>query len=236
MKKQIISTIDLWNQGGKAEDMVLPALSDEFLKYGHILYNEIQIIKNCRVDYVSDIKLPSRSNALLFLRDGVPLRLVLLKQCDLNKTVNFCFNEKCLPNNNSVMDYVNKGEIKIINKDLKQAAGNEFELEVDNGSCDRKDLLTAMLGGSVSAEGGGQSTVRLKKLQFNPKAEVTVSGETDELKIQIPHKGIINMEFENGVKRCIMLQDNGELPLQYVKSIVEQKKTKLAKFAESQKK
>jgi len=217
--KQTISTIDLWNVFNDEKEILIPALFDEFDKYGHNLYDEIQVIRNCRIDYLSKESYPSRSNIVLFLRGKKPLRLVLLGQCDFEKVIETCFKEKCLPNKLSVNELCCKYEIKIIYKDMKQTIGNEYKLEIENGSCDRKELLETMLGGSYTADGG--DTIDLKSLNFDPNRKVNVVGETDEFLINIPHKGRLTLEFENGIKRYIFLQDNGELTREYVEGILE---------------
>lgn len=199
--KKLINTIDLWSMDDDAVEILVPAIYDEF-ECGGQLYNQIKIYENSDISYLSDGKtVNSYHHTILFLINGKPVRIVFLRNCDINKTVKEVFDIKCLPNNKSVNDLAKQNKVVIDSTDLKQKTGNVIA-DKQYGSCDRLRLLVQMLGGAITADGSGEK-MKVGNLEFDQNFVLVVKADLKEFDVCIKHRGA----FKLNQKRWIMLQE-----------------------------
>jgi len=129
------------------------------------------------------------------------VRIVFLRDCDVEQVINIAFEDKCLPDNKSINDLVAEGKVKVSVSDLKQRTSNE-RIGRQVGSCDRLRLLVQMLDGAITADGTGEK-IKLENLEFDPTYTLKVKADLKDFIIDVNHKGV----FKLSEKRWIILQD-----------------------------
>ncbi|MCL2228965.1 MAG: hypothetical protein FWC00_04005 [Firmicutes bacterium] len=213
-----VITIDIWRMGVSAAEIFLPAIYDEFTAKKRQLFDKIQVISNCNIEWklLHGEVLKSYSNMVLFVKNKSPVRVLFLKDCDLLSVSNFVFAEKCLPGKTSVGDLVKQGKIQIEYIDLNQRTNVKEHGHVQIGSCNTFELLKSMASGFVTINQTGEIKYRVDEITYNPNFECTIFAKTNEFALEIPHKGIIKISD----MRWILLQKNGAFTEQSVSKIL----------------
>ena len=151
----VIKTIDLWTE---QSDNHIECFSGAFVdgfENGNIPFDSYKVIRNCNCIISSNkdnLNIRNKHNAIVFYKDGVPVRLVVLNQnTDVDKCISAALSQTL---NNAILgDIYSQFNIKRMDVNLnQQPINNESnpENEIDVGSCDRTSLLESMLEGSYT--------------------------------------------------------------------------------------
>lgn len=208
MNLNIIETIDLWTEAkDNHQECFDGAFSDGF-NGDTIPFDSFKIVKNCNCfihTFPKNMKINNKHNAVVFYKDGVPVRLMVL-----NKNTNV---EECISNalkqpfkGGLLINLYNEYGITSTTVDMKEEPIEKEGItkEMDVGSSDRYSLLKSMLEGSYTEE---ESSVGVDKETLYPKERmIKYTLATDEELFDIRHTySFTNKEGD----RIIPLQDKG---------------------------
>ena len=216
---QIIRSIDLWTeQMDNHLDCFWGAFIDGF-EDNNIPFDSYKVIKNCNCDITSnsDLNITNKHNAIVFYKDGKPVRLMVV---NANTNVDWCI-KKALEQNFHGTTLEHLFELLSIERedvDLKEKTidnNKDYSKEIDVGSCDRPSLLECMLEGSYteSDTGLGKNDKEFE-YEFIQEIYIKYSLMTDDEIFSIEHHcAFINKDGS----RLIILQDNSELNIEEIK-------------------
>jgi len=209
----IIKTIDLWTeQYDNHYECFNGAFVDGF-ENNKIAFDEYKIIKNCNCIITTDkkdINIRNKHNAIIFLRDNVPTRLMVVnKNTDIDKCIKIALNQYF--NNETLSVLYEKLKINYSIFDMKENPiinKASTDKEIDVGSCDRWNLLYNMLKGSYTESETLYGNYETDKYEFVPNLNIKYELLTDKEKFEIVHK----CAFINTIKtRLIPIQENSPL-------------------------
>ena len=216
---QIIRSIDLWTeQMDNHLDCFWGAFIDGF-EDNNIPFDSYKVIKNCNcaITSNSDLNITNKHNAIVFYKDGKPVRLMVV---NANTNVDWCI-KKALEQNFHGTTLEHLFELLSIERedvDLKEKTidnNKDHSKEIDVGSCDRPSLLECMLEGSYteSDTGLGKNDKEFE-YEFIQEIYIKYSLMTDDEIFSIEHHcAFINKDGS----RLIILQDNSELNIEEIK-------------------
>ena len=215
-----IKTIDLWTeQKDNQIECFCGAFIDGF-DNENIPYDAYKVVRNVNCIITSNspgLNVRNKHNAIVFYKDYVPVRLVVLNQnTDIDLGIGMAL---CQPVYNVLLkDAFNNLSIQRYDVDLHQQPidnGVNPAFEIDVCSCDRPDLLRCMLKGSYT-----QSDTEFGKSNsdsdytFFPNIFIQYKLITDTEEFEIEHQSA----FLNGNKtRIIPLQENSLLDIEAIK-------------------
>ncbi len=228
----VIETIDLWTE---QNDNHLECFSGAFVdgfENGSIPFDSYKVIRNCNCIISSNkdnLNIRNKHNAIVFYKDGVPVRLMVLNQ---NTNVDICISAALSQtlNNAILRDIYSYFNIKRTDVNLNQQPINnetDPENEIDVGSCDRPSLLESMLEGSYTQSDTdyGKSNSD-SNYQFIPDIYIQYELMTDSECFSIKH----HCAFLNkSMTRIIPLQANSLINIEEISSILESDKSMLRK-------
>lgn len=216
-----IKAIDLWTE---QNDNHIECFSGAFVdgfEDGNIPFDTYKIIRNGNCIITSnrdDINISNKHNAIVFYKDNVPVRLMVINQStDIDKCISLALNQQF--NNSTLNEVYNKLSIKRYDIDLHQQPihnSSNKEDEIDVGSCDRPTLLSCMLEGcyTQSDTDYGKSNSDSNYI-FVPDIFIQYNFTTDTEQFEIEH----HCAFLNTNKtRIIPLQDNSLLNIEEIKT------------------
>lgn len=228
----VIKTIDLWTE---QSDNHIECFSGAFVdgfENGNIPFDSYKVIRNCNCIISSNkdnLNIRNKHNAIVFYKDGVPVRLVVLNQnTDVDKCISAALSQTL---NNAILgDIYSQFNIKRMDVNLnQQPINNESnpENEIDVGSCDRTSLLESMLEGSYTQSdtdyGKSNNDISYK---FIPDISIQYELMTDSEYFSIKH----HCAFINkSMTRIIPLQANSLINIEEISSILELNKNTLKK-------
>ena len=228
----VIKKIDLWTE---QEDNHIECFSGAFVdgfENGSIPFDSYKIIRNCNCIISSNkdnLNIRNKHNAIVFYKDGVPVRLMVLNQnTDVDKCISAALSQTF--NNKILEDIYSQLKIKRMEVNLnQQPINNESnpENEIDVGSCDRLALLESMLEGSYTQSDTdyGKSN-NDSSYKFIPDISIQYELMTDSEYFSIKH----HCAFINkSMTRVIPLQANSLINIEEISSILELNKNTLKK-------
>lgn len=211
---EIIKTIDLWaEQHNNHYEWFNGSFVDGF-ESSKIPFDTYKIIKNCNCIITvnhSDINIHNKHNAIIFYKDRVPVRLVVInKDTDIDKCIRVALEQHF--ENSILKDYYVKNNINSSIVDMKEEpickVTDNTKVETDVGSCDRWKLLYNMLKGSYTESNTSYGNFESDRYEFMPNLFIKYKLNTDTEKFEIEHK----CAFINTLKtRLISIQENSPL-------------------------
>ena len=211
---KIINTIDLWTeQHDNHYECFNGAFVDGF-EDDKVPFDTYKIVKNCNciitVDNL-DINIHNKHNAIIFYKDSIPVRLVVInKNTDIDKCINIALEQYF--ESSILKNYYAKYNVKSSIIDMKEMPickePDNTKIEIDVGSCDRWKLLYNMLKGSYTESNTSYGNFESDRYEFIPNLFIKYDLNTDTEKFEIEHK----CAFINTLKtRLIPIQENSLL-------------------------
>lgn len=188
----IVDTIDLWTEGhDNHQECFDGAFTDGFSS--GLPFDSYKVVKNCNCIIKvkpSKFNVANKHNAIVFYKDGVPVRLVVINEKTnvdeciknaLKQDINGMNLEDIFKENNIEETVIDMHE-EPIHKD------NDMKKETDTGSSDRMSLLRSMLKGSYTEE-DGDSPNKGETFRYIPEeVDVRYLLVTDSEFFDISHK------------------------------------------------
>ena len=210
----IIKTIDLWTeQHDNHYECFNGAFVDGF-ENNKAPFDTYKIILNCNCIITvnnQDINIHNKHNAIIFYKDRVPVRLVVInKDTDIDKCIKVALEQHF--ENDILKDYYVKNNINSSIVDMKEEpiykVTDNTKAETDVGSCDRWKLLYNMLKGSYTESNTAYGNFESDRYEFIPNLFIKYELIIDTEKFEIEHK----CAFINTIKtRLIPIQENSPL-------------------------
>ena len=218
----VIKTIDLWTEQSDNHIECFGGAFVDGFENGNIPFDSYKVIRNCNCIISSNkdnLNIRNKHNAIVFYKDGVPVRLVVLNQnTDVDKCISAAFSQTL---NNAILgDIYSQFNIKRMDVNLNQQPINNesnSENEIDVGSCDRPSLLESMLEGSYTQSDTdyGKSN-NDSSYKFIPDISIQYELMTDSEYFSIEH----HCAFINkSMTRVIPLQANTLKNIEEISSI-----------------
>lgn len=211
---EVIKTIDLWTeQYDNHYECFNGAFVDGFSK-DEAPFDEYKIVKNCNcliTVSMEDIHISNKHNAIVFYKDRVPVRLMVInKNTNIDKCIEVALEQYY--EDSILREYYESLNITSSVVDMKEIAiskdGDEKYKDTDIGSCDRWKLLYNMLKGSYTESETSYGNFSSDKYEFIPKLFIKYELVTDTEKFLIEHK----CAFINTIgTRLIPIQENSLL-------------------------
>lgn len=209
-----IKTIDLWTEARNNHyDCFNGAFIDGFCN-DCVAFDKYKVIKNCNC--IIDVQpnkfnINNKHNAIIFYKDNKPVRLLVCnKNTDVDKCIDVALKQDF--DNGIVLDLFNKYNIQREDIDLGENAigKDEFDEEIDVGSCDRWGLLYSMLKGYYTESDSEYGNFLNDKYYFIPNLLIKYSLVVLDDSFEIIHKCAFINEDET---RIIPIQENSKLVL-----------------------
>ncbi len=208
-----IKTIDLWTEQHENHYECFNGAFVDGFEHNNIAFDEYKIVKNCNCIITvnsKDININNKHNAIVFYKDNVPVRLMVINQnTDIDKCINIALKQYF--EDTILQELYTKLNIKSSILDMKESPiykENLFEQEIDVGSCDRWSLLYNMLQGIYTETNNAYGNFSSDKYFFLPKLFIKYDLTTNNEKFEIVHK----CAFINDIKtRIVPIQENSLL-------------------------
>lgn len=210
---KIIRTIDLWTEPNDNQYECFNGAFVDGFENNRIPFDKYKIVRNCnciiKVNH-EDIKIRNKHNAIVFYKDSIPVRLVVInKNTNIDKCINIALNQYF--EDGILKDKFETLDIQSYEIDMKEEYIDnciDAKDEIDVGSCDRWNLLYNMLKGSYTEDDTVYGNYTSDKYEFIPNLEIEYKLITDTEIFEITH----SCAFINEIKtRLVPIQNNSLL-------------------------
>lgn len=170
---ETIKTIDLWTEPSENYmELYTGAFSDGWAG-DKKPYDSYKIVKHCNCEIKcsdSAIVVGNKHNAIIFYRNGKPVRLVVAQEgTDIESCVEKALATKIKHStigNVLALRGVKSESVDLEEEPIYNAHNNSGKPEVDIGSCDRARLFNQMLDGSYTEDTSDCGTGKTEKRTF----------------------------------------------------------------------
>ena len=211
---KLVRSIDLWTEQKDNHGECFNGAFVDGFNESNIPFDEYKVVKNCNCEIGCDDKnlnITNKHGAIVFYKDGEPVRLLVINEkTNIDECIEKALNQTYL--DIPLKDIFEKLNIKGTVVDLGQKHlynGADHSKETDVGSCDRPELLEAMLEGSYteSDTGFGKENINTD-FHFSTNTVISYNLLTDNEWFSIKH----HCAFINSDKtRIIPLQNHSKL-------------------------